>query len=187
MIFFTADTHFYHAEIIPMCRRPFATVKNMNNVLVRNWNSCVTDRDEVYILGDFLVGGNARDANHTLRRMKGKKYLVRGNHDDTYLEDSEFDLSLFGWVKDFFILRHDNCDYVLCHYPLLEWPGFHDGAYHLYGHIHNAPALRPDERRFGVLKGHRSANAGVDVQDFFPVSIEDVTIQALLNADRVND
>ena len=72
MIFFTADTHFYHAGIISVCRRPFATVKNMNNALVRNWNSYVTDRDEVYILGDFMLGGNAKDANYTLGRMKGK-------------------------------------------------------------------------------------------------------------------
>lgn len=183
MIFFTADTHFYHAGIISLCRRPFATVKNMNNVLIRNWNSYVTDRDEVYVLGDFLFGGNAKDANYTLRRMKGKKYLIRGNHDDTYLKDSEFDHSLFEWVKDFFILRHDNCDFVLFHYPILEWPGFYSGACHLYGHIHNAPLLRPDEKHFSALKGHRSVNVGVDVHDFFPVNIKDVTIQALLNED----
>lgn len=181
MIYFTADTHFFHAAIIPFCERPFTSVKNMNDVLVRNWNSYVTDRDEIYILGDFMYGGNGRDANYILSRLNGKKYLIRGNHDDSYLKDEDFDHTLFEWVKDFHILHHDKCEYVLFHYPILEWPGFHSGAYHLYGHIHNSVTLRPEKHL--TVFGHRAVNVGVDMQCFFPINIQNVTIQALANED----
>jgi hypothetical protein len=34
MIYFTADTHFCHADIIRFCKRPFADVDEMNETLV---------------------------------------------------------------------------------------------------------------------------------------------------------
>ena len=145
----------------------------MNNHLVKNWNACVGADDEIYILGDFAFG-NGRDANYILRQLAGKKYLVKGNHDHLYLEDKDFDLSLFEWVKDFHILRHEHCDFALFHYPILEWPGFYEGAYHLYGHVHNrTPQMLHN------LTG-KAVNVGVDVQNFAPVSIQDILTQVSL-------
>ena len=51
MIYFTADTHFDHANIIRFCNRPFATVEEMNETLIANWNRKVHGNDTVYILG----------------------------------------------------------------------------------------------------------------------------------------
>ena len=59
MIFFTSDQHFCHTKIITMCNRPFAGIDEMNGTLIANWNSAVSDADEVYILGDFMYRGNA--------------------------------------------------------------------------------------------------------------------------------
>jgi len=42
-----------------MCNRPFAGIDEMNGTLIANWNSAVSDADEVYILGDFMYRGNA--------------------------------------------------------------------------------------------------------------------------------
>ena len=50
MIYFTADTHFFHSNIINLCDRPFKNVDEMNKVLIRNWNSYITELDEIYIL-----------------------------------------------------------------------------------------------------------------------------------------
>lgn len=57
--FFTSDTHFGHANIINLCNRPFKDVNHMNNMLVENWNSVVSDDDTVFHLGDFALGGSA--------------------------------------------------------------------------------------------------------------------------------
>ena len=46
MIYFTADTHFDHANIIRFCNRPFATVEEMNETLITNWNRKVHANDK---------------------------------------------------------------------------------------------------------------------------------------------
>ena len=44
---FTADTHFGHTNIIKYYSRPFATEREMDEVLIANWNAIVQKNDEV--------------------------------------------------------------------------------------------------------------------------------------------
>ncbi|MCL2130350.1 MAG: metallophosphoesterase [Treponema sp.] len=170
MIFFTADTHFCHSNIIHSCERPFDCVDEMNLALIKNWNSLVTRNDEVYILGDFLYPGSAREANEILSKLKGRKYLVKGNH-EKYLTDPEFKSGAFEWIKDYYILKHESMNFVLFHFPLLSWYRSHYGSIHLYGHLHNSGIKNPDFRKKLNLLGPRAVNVGVDVNDFYPVSM----------------
>lgn len=52
MIYFTADTHFGHENILKFCDRPLESVEAMNGALIAKWNRRVTGQDTVYILGD---------------------------------------------------------------------------------------------------------------------------------------
>lgn len=79
-IFFTADQHFGHARIIDLCGRPFSDVDEMNNSLVERWNRVVTERDTVFVLGDWALG-RIRDTIKLTDRCNGTKILVSGNHD----------------------------------------------------------------------------------------------------------
>ena len=54
LIYFTADQHFGHANIIKHCNRPFGTVAEMDEYLLEQWNNCVGRNDTVYILGDLF-------------------------------------------------------------------------------------------------------------------------------------
>lgn len=54
VIYYTADQHFGHSNIIRFCERPFSTVEEMDEVLINNWNETVSDNDIVYILGDLV-------------------------------------------------------------------------------------------------------------------------------------
>ena len=55
-IFFSADHHFGHKNIIKHANRPFDTIHEMNKALVEAWNSVVPKNGVVYHLGDICWG-----------------------------------------------------------------------------------------------------------------------------------
>ena len=63
MVYFTADLHLGHANIIGHCGRPFASVEEMDRVLLQNWNDRVRPTDAVYILGDLIFRSKAPAAD----------------------------------------------------------------------------------------------------------------------------
>ena len=79
-IFFCADTHFNHKNIIKYCNRPFKDVDEMNEVIINNWNSVVSDDDTIFFLGDFVLG-NREQIIEFGSKLKGHKILQVGNHD----------------------------------------------------------------------------------------------------------
>lgn len=80
MIWFTSDLHFGHAGVIRYCGRPFTTLEEMHEALIKNWNECVREGDTVYVLGDLALCP-FRDFEPIAKRLKGRKILIRGNHD----------------------------------------------------------------------------------------------------------
>jgi len=98
MIYFIANTHFCHSNTIGSYGQLFENADGMDRALIDNWNSCVTDRDEIYILSDFLYKGKDKDANNTLSKLKGYKYLIVGNH-EKYPADSELKPEAFEWIN----------------------------------------------------------------------------------------
>ena len=172
MIYFTADLHFGHKNIIQYCDRPFSTVEEMDEALIHNWNDAVRPKDEIYILGDFTMGSPAM-ARKYLTRLNGRKYFIRGNH-DRFLDNPEPFMANFEWVKDYHVLRSNGYRIVLFHFPILEWDQFYRGALHLYGHVHNS---QESDKRLNVL-GKNAFNVGVDVNGFKPVSLIEIIERA---------
>ena len=89
-VFFVSDTHFGHANIIKFTDnngnriRPFDSIEEHDETLVRNWNSVVQPNDRVYHLGDVVIN---RKFLPILGRLNGRKKLVKGNHDIFNLKD----------------------------------------------------------------------------------------------------
>lgn len=79
--FITSDTHFFHKDIIKICSRPFASITDMHERMVANWNSVVGAGDLVIHLGDLYWRASLEEAHALLQRLHGHIYLVRGNHD----------------------------------------------------------------------------------------------------------
>lgn len=80
MIYFIADTHFNHPNIIKYCNRPFKNTYEMNEYIIQKWNSVVKKDDTVYHLGD--VGfGSLQEVKSLVERLNGTKILLKGNHD----------------------------------------------------------------------------------------------------------
>ena len=88
MIYFTADTHFGHYNVIRFCDRPFASAEEMDEAMIQNWNDRVTGNDTVYILGDMFF--RSTNAEEILKRLKGKKRLIVGNHDGSWMTKFDY-------------------------------------------------------------------------------------------------
>jgi len=174
MIYFTADTHFHHTNIIKMGDRPFENIEEMNEALIDNWNSIVHKSDKIYILGDFLFRAKATRANEILRRLKGVKHLIKGNHDE-YIKKPDFDLSLFEWIKDYEVISYKDARFILFHYPILEWEHYHRKSAHLYGHVHkNTSHIRSETPDKFAMMSERAINVGVEMNNYRPVSAEEI-------------
>lgn len=146
MIYITSDLHFGHHSIIRFCGRPPLTkpqdrsfgpmpdewVDKMNAYLLNGINSTVRQNDELYVLGDFSYDYRRGTTHKTyLDKIKCKNvHLIRGNH------DANDDIEAFKSVSDLKTLKYNKMKFVLCHYPIVSWPGREGGAMHLYGHCH---------------------------------------------------
>ena len=84
MIYFTADLHFGHENIIAHCNRPFESTAEMDEMLLTNWCNQVHETDTVYILGDLMF--YCKDPEHYLQRLPGRKHLIVGNHDPVWMK-----------------------------------------------------------------------------------------------------
>jgi calcineurin-like phosphoesterase family protein len=155
MIYFTADLHFGHSNIIKYCKRPFECVGEMNEILIKNWNSVVKPTDTVYVPGDFAMG----DPKPYLEWLSGEIYLIPGDHD-----------KVDKWPRNYVLPKICSLYYppqhvILCHYPILAWPRSHYGSWHLHGHCH--------EGTLPYVPG-KIMNVGVDLNNFYPVSWPEV-------------
>lgn len=164
MVYFTSDLHLGHRGIIEMQNRPFEDIQEMNQVLIRNYNSVINKNDTVYILGDISHHLPVESANGLIKKLNGKKILIKGNH------DKEYDWSLFEEVSEFKTISVNGCYFALMHYPMLSWPKKNSGSIQLHGHIHEREEYNLQNREDGI----RRYDVGVDANYYYPVSVKQI-------------
>src|ERR1700688_3030287 len=160
-IYFTADEHYNHRNIIKYCNRPFDDIDHMRETLIANFNAKVPPNGLTYHLGDiFWQSVSVEDATTILNRLNGRHILVWGNHDST----AEKMKDVFERTADVLLIRQDGAPNIfMSHYAHRVWPSSHKGSYHLFGHSHNQlPA-------YGL-----SLDVGVDGNNFTPYSISEI-------------
>lgn len=167
MVYFIADLHIGHQNVIRLNNRPFDCLDDMHECIITNWNAVVRPTDEVYIVGDVAYRSQI-DIVKFLNNLNGIKYLIVGNHDRKNLKNPEF-RKCFKDICDMTTINLNGVSIVLCHYPLGEWDGYYRGAYHIHGHIHNNTGIKV----YKYLKEEdRALNAGVDIINYTPVTFE---------------
>jgi len=165
MIYFTADTHISHKNIIEFCGRPFNDVHSMNKHITESWNKIVGPDDEIYHLGDFSFSMTKKNVRHVMGMLNGKKYIIKGNHDRTNILNNLQNSGLIEWWKychDFYY-DYDNKQYhiILSHYP--HYPIKGSNVICLFGHIHQHTIV---DNINGIM-----LNVGVDNVGYDPISI----------------
>lgn len=170
-IWFTSDLHFGHKNVIEYCKRPFASVEEMDASLIANWNAVVGVDDLVYCLGDMSFR-KASFGVPLLKALQGNKILIKGNHDgysNTQYYEAGFEAVLYD-AK----IKIAGQGVRLCHYPYapLETEITEDrrymerrpqktGGWLLCGHVHTAWKVHPVDKQI---------NVGVDVWGYTPVA-----------------
>ena len=161
-LFFTADQHFGHKNILTLGKgRPFLSLDEMNQEMIDRWNSVVTNSDMLYYIGDFAYKCKPPRVEEILGKLNGRKYLITGNHDDNITKKSKH----WQGVWDYREIKHNKQRIVLSHYPMREWNGSFRGSWMLHGHCHGN---LPDDPYL------KSIDVGVDSHDFTPISFEQV-------------
>lgn len=170
--YFISDTHFNHKNIIKYCNRPFKDVEEMNRIMIQNWNNMVTDFDTVFHLGDVALTIES-DMKEIIPNLRGKKILIRGNHDN---KSKEFFRNLgFDFIPDS-PLRLNNEKLILSHKPLRD-SEIPVGYVNIHGHIHNNslnrinPITNEAEYPENLYSERLYINVSVDVIDFKPISL----------------
>ena len=168
MIWFSADYHFNHPNILKYASRPFRDIEHMHKRLIANHNARVKDEDDVYHIGDFVCLGNDRGTPglnippRTLeRQLNGKIIHIRGNHDRTNgLKNTIQSAELFLGGKRLLLIHkppmvvNRSIDIVLC------------------GHVHNNWACSWCANEAG--KSIPMVNVGVDVNRYMPITISEI-------------
>jgi calcineurin-like phosphoesterase family protein len=143
-IFLIADLHLGHANIIRYCSRPFllSDVREMDHVLIKNWNYTISSQNRIYYLGDLGYGKDALSTLQYRKKLKGRITFIQGNHDDPDL----------GAVSSA-TLKHQGFTFLLVHDPASapeEFDGWIIHGHHHNNDLHHYPFIDYEHRRINV-------------------------------------
>ncbi len=164
MIYYISDLHLFHDKIIKKYNRPFSSIEEMHDCIIKNWRNTVKKNDIVYVLGDLGMY-HAHEIADIISSLPGNKILITGNHDSWNLKHTPLrkcfkEISIYKEIID------AGRRVVLFHYPLEEWNGFYRGFYHVHGHVHDSVDGIPLNHR------ERRYNACVEFCDYRPMTLD---------------
>lgn len=190
--YFTSDLHFGHTRIVELAYRPYTSVDEMNEDLIDRWNATVTPDDEVWVIGD-LVMGHRNDNLPLVGRLNGTIMLVPGNHDHVHpmherqrprwtpeyeqyvqITDPAFTTDIGGNPVQVSHFPYDG-DHTDDERYLDQRPTDH-GLPLIHGHVHGEWLVRNSRQGTPML------NVGVDVHDYVPIHEDEVAFLLGLSA-----
>lgn len=166
-IFFISDTHFSDKPVYKIrkkeMRLDIGSSKDLDEHMIELWNATVTRKDTVYHLGDVLM---EKTAFKLLKRLNGKKILIKGNHDEF---KTSYYYDIFKEIHGIVRLEH----YFLSHVPIHPYhiPGW--CRQNIHGHIHDK-LVTTTTPRGKVRVDDRYANVSVEHLSFKPISIDEI-------------
>lgn len=181
VVFFTSDLHLGHENVIKFDGRPFKTIEENDEELIKRWNAKVNRGDLVYVLGDLIWKTRNGDAADIIRKLNGQIILIKGNH-DRFLHNAKAKNALAA-VKDYDDIKVKLEDgsvrrCILSHYPIFFYNGHYHNAIMLYGHVH-------ETREYDLVKQYSKwlnenecpvemYNVGCMCWNYEPVTLEEI-------------
>lgn len=176
MIWLTSDLHLFHNRGFIYEPRGFFSIDDMNATIEKNWNDRVADDDEVYILGDLMVGGKTignEAGMDIVRRLRGKKHVIIGNHDtDARIKLYQQEDSIID-VQYALMMRYKGRSIYLSHYPTITSDLEHEKPkqwiINFFGHTHTK------EKFYNGIPF--MYNVALDAHENHPVLLDDALIE----------
>lgn len=168
MIWFIADTHFNHNKEFIWKSRGFNNCDEMNEYIVRRWNEKVQPDDEIYHLGDVMLGPT--NSIHYLERLSGHIHIILGNHDtNTRVEMYQncWNVEDVQWAT---YRKINGYHFYMSHFPSItanfEKESLKRCTINLYGHTHQKTNF--------YYEMPFMYHVGVDSHNCTPVSVEEI-------------
>jgi calcineurin-like phosphoesterase family protein len=149
MRLYISDQHFFDSGVcFNMDKRGFETIEEMNEYMIRQWNSKVKRGDEIFVIGDMFSYKETgiEGINKVLHHLNGKIYLCIGNHDEGWIRKKGVDLARFTWIRQTAVVSDQGREVLLAHYPIPFFGKNHARTkagdlrtFMLHGHVHASP------------------------------------------------
>jgi calcineurin-like phosphoesterase family protein len=114
--------------------RPFTSTEEMNETMIERHNAKVKEQDTVYFLGDVVINKKYLEL---VKRMNGRKILIRGNHD--IFKDEEYREVGFEQIHG---VRVFVDKFILSHIPLHPDCVSERFRVNVHGHLHANQVMR---------------------------------------------
>lgn len=179
--YYISDLHIGHLNCLKFDNRPFSSLEEMKQTIITNWNSVVSSKDTVYVLGDMFWNNN--EAVEVLQQLNGSIYLIKGNHDRVNAEMTSY----FTKITNYLEIKDEGYNIVLCHYPIAHWHNSDHGTIHLYGHIHAGRDSRPFESYAELMRQqgfpYKCFNVGcmMSYMNYKPRTLKEILTSNILN------
>ena len=116
--------------------RPFTSTEEMNEAMIERHNAVVRPQDSVYFLGDVVINKRYLEL---VKRMNGKKRLIRGNHD--IFKDNDYRDVGFEQIHG---VRVFVDKFIFSHIPLHPDCVTDRFKINCHGHLHSNRVLKTD-------------------------------------------
>lgn len=167
-IFLTSDLHFGHDREFIWKARGFNSIDEMNKEYVNRWKETVSEEDDVYVLGDIMLGDT--DNIELLRMLSGKIHIVLGNHDTNTRIQLYKNCNNVVEVEWAIMLKYRKYSFYLSHFPCmtgnLEKESLKHCICNLFGHTHQKTNFYNDMPFM--------YHVGVDSHNGYPVLLDDI-------------
>lgn len=181
MLWFTADTHYYHSNIILYENRPFKDTNHMHDVVIKRHNEYVKEDDTVFVIGDFAFCSPTK-IKEIASKLNGNLIFIEGNHDRNNSNISRISSAVLDYGGMNIKLLHDPSE--ITNYDVKIYDLF------LVGHVHSQWYMDwvytadrvsiPESHSSLPIKSYKKLmiNVGVDVWNYYPINLK--TIQKCL-------